>query len=74
MTPSYTEIGEFHAARITGQRIHTRIAFGNAGSKWKWRYDDLDTIFDTDNQGQAKKGYYVEFHDTYDTGWFCLEW
>ncbi|RGS33724.1 leucine-rich repeat domain-containing protein [Bacteroides cellulosilyticus] len=59
---------EFHAGTDNRAKNTYPYCFGNAGSKWKWRYDDLDTIFDTDNQGQAKKGYYVEFHDTYDTG------
>ena len=59
---------EYHAGTDNRAKNTYPYCFGNAGSKWKWRYDDLDTIFDTDNQGQAKKGYYVEFHDTYDTG------
>ena len=59
---------EFHAGTDNRAKNTYPYCFGSAGSKWKWRYDDLDTIFDTDNQGQAKKGYYVEFHDKYDTG------
>ena len=59
---------EFHAGTDNRAKNTYPYNFGNAGSKWKWRYDDLDTIFDTDNQGQAKKGYSVEFHDKYDTG------
>ncbi len=59
---------EFHAGTDNRAKNTYPYCFGNAGSKWKWRYDDLDTIFDTDNQGQAKKGYYVEFHDAYDNG------
>lgn len=59
---------EFHAGTDNRAKNTYPYSFGNGGSKWKWRYDDLDTIFDTDNQGQAKKGYYVEFHDTYDNG------
>lgn len=59
---------EFHAGTDNRAKNTYPYCFGTAGSKWKWRYDDLDTIFDTDNQGQAKKGYYVEFHDRYDTG------
>lgn len=59
---------EFHAGTDNRAKNTYPYCFGNAGSKWKWRYDDLDTIFDTDNQGQPKKGYHVEFHDKYDTG------
>lgn len=33
------------------------------GGKWKWRQDDLDTIFDIDNMGQDTKPYYIEFMD-----------
>ena len=39
-----------------------------AKSKWKFRQDDLDTIFSVINQGLMKKPYWVEFHDTYDDG------
>ena len=39
-----------------------------ANSKWKFRQDDLDTIFTVINQGLMKKPYWVEFHDTYDDG------
>ncbi|NDW13181.1 leucine-rich repeat domain-containing protein [Bacteroides sp. 214] len=42
--------------------------FGTEGAKWKWRQDDLDTILPIDNQGQDKKGYWVEVHDLYDNG------
>lgn len=59
---------EFHAGTDNRAKNTYPYCFGNEGSHWKWRYDDLDTIFDTDNQGQAKKGYFVEFHDTYSTG------
>lgn len=59
---------EFHAGTDNRAKNTYPYCFGTATSKWKWRYDDLDTIFDTDNQGQAKKGYYVEYHDTYSTG------
>lgn len=31
--------------------------------RWKWRQDDLDTIFDTDNRGSDSKPYYIEFED-----------
>lgn len=33
------------------------------GGRWKWRQDDLDTIFDTDNRGSDSKPYYIEFED-----------
>ena len=59
---------EFHAATDNRAKNTYPYCFGNAGSKWKWRGDDFDTIFDIDNQGQAKKGYSVEFHDAYSNG------
>ena len=33
------------------------------GGRFKWRQDDLDTIFDTDNRGSDSKPYYIEFTD-----------
>ncbi len=33
------------------------------GGKWRWRQDDLDTIFDIDNQGNSAKKYSIEFKD-----------
>ena len=39
-----------------------------ANSKWKFRQDDLDTIFTVINQGLMKKPYWVEYHDTYEDG------
>lgn len=39
-----------------------------AKSKWKFRQDDLDTIFTVINQGLMKKPYWVEYHDTYEDG------
>ena len=39
-----------------------------AKSKWKFRQDDLDTIFSVINQGLMKKPYSVEYHDTYEDG------
>ena len=39
-----------------------------AKSKWKFRQDDLDTIFTVINQGLMKKPYSVEYHDTYEDG------
>lgn len=38
-----------------------------SGSRWRWRQDDLDTLFDIDNQGLAVKGYSIEMHDWTDT-------
>lgn len=37
-------------------------------SLWKWRQDDLDTIFKVINQGLMRKPYWVEYHDTYGDG------
>jgi hypothetical protein len=42
--------------------------FCTAGSKWRWRLDDADTIFPIDNQGQDRKPYWCEMHDFYDNG------
>lgn len=42
--------------------------FCTEGSKWRWRLDDADTIFPIDNQGQDRKPYWCEMHDTYDNG------
>lgn len=39
-----------------------------AQSKWKWRQDDVDTIFTVINQDLMKKPYWVEYHDTYADG------
>lgn len=33
------------------------------GGRFKWRQDDLDSIFDTDNRGSDSKPYYIEFTD-----------
>lgn len=38
-----------------------------SGSRWRWRQDDLDTLFDIDNQGLAVKGYSIETHDWTDS-------
>ena len=35
---------------------------------YRWRGDDMDTIWPINNQGQSAKGYWVEIHDTYDNG------
>lgn len=33
------------------------------GGRWKWRQDDLDSLFDIDNSGNDTKPYYIEFED-----------
>ena len=33
------------------------------GGRWKWRQDDLDTLFDIDNMGADTKPYFIEFMD-----------
>lgn len=33
------------------------------GGRWKWRQDDLDTIFDIDNLGHSTKPYFIEYED-----------
>ena len=38
------------------------------GGKWRWRADDLDTIFDINNQGLAAKLYSVLVGDKTETG------
>lgn len=38
------------------------------GGKWRWRADDLDTIFDINNQGLAAKLYSILVGDKTDTG------
>ena len=43
-------------------------SFCQEGSKWRWRLDDADTIFPIDNQGQDRKPYWCEMHDSYDNG------
>lgn len=35
-----------------------------SGGRWKWRQDDLDTIFDIDNSGRDSKPYQIEFEDS----------
>jgi hypothetical protein len=36
---------------------------GSSDSKWMWRQDDLDTLFDIDNYGRATKDASVEYED-----------
>jgi len=41
---------EVHAGTDQRAKNTYPYCFGD-GYKWKWRFDDMDTIFDTDNQG-----------------------
>lgn len=59
---------EMHAGTDNRAKNTYPYSFGGTDSKWKWRFDDLDTIFDTDNEGQPEKGYGVEFHDVTKNG------
>lgn len=61
---------EFNAATDNRAKNTYPYIFGNLsdGYKWRWRGDDMDTIFDITNQGEAKKGYWVEVFDEFDTG------
>lgn len=45
-----------------------KFASLSAGGKWRWRADDLDTIFDINNQGLAAKIYSVLVGDKTETG------
>lgn len=38
----------------------------SSNGRWKWRQDDLDTIFDIDNTGGQTKPYYIEYLDGHD--------
>jgi len=40
----------------------------DAGNRWGWRQDDLDTVLATDNNGRNTKPYYVEHGDTNTSG------
>lgn len=43
--------------------------FGSSiNSRWRWRQDDLDTLFDVDNYGRPTKGTSVEYEDLTDDG------
>lgn len=62
---------EFNAATDNRAKNTYPYIFGNPtdGYLWKWRHDDMDTIWSITNQGLSKKGYYVEVGDVYeDTG------
>lgn len=45
-----------------------KFASLSSGGKWRWRADDLDTIFDINNQGLAAKIYSVLVGDKTETG------
>lgn len=75
--PNYFDINDavFHYNFVeftagTDQRAKNTYpySFCTAGSKWRWRLDDADTIFPIDNQGQDRKPYWCEMHDYYDNG------
>ena len=59
---------EFIAATDNRAKNTYPYCFGNSGSLFKWRQDDLDSILPVTNQGQLRKGYGVEVHDFYDNG------
>lgn len=61
---------EFNAATDNRAKNTYPYIFGNYedGYKWRWRGDDMDTIWPITNQGQSRKGYSVETHDTYEDG------
>ena len=43
-----------------------KMATQASGGRWKWRQDDLDTIFDIDNSGRDTKPYQIEYTDAVD--------
>lgn len=61
---------EFNAATDNRAKNTYPYIFGEYrdGCRWRWRSDDTDTIWPINNQGQSKKGYYVEVGDKYDNG------
>ena len=59
---------EYFAATDNRAKNTYPYSFCLAGSKWRWRQDDLDTLLPIDNQGQDRKPYYCEMHDSYDNG------
>ena len=61
---------EFNAGTDNRTKNTYPYTFGDPelGYLWHWRHDDTDTIWDTTNQGQAKKPYWVEIGDKYDNG------
>jgi hypothetical protein len=56
---------EFNAA--TDNRAKNTYPY-TFGGTFRWRSDDTDTIGPITNQGQSKKGYYVEIGDSYENG------
>lgn len=60
----------FNAATDNRTKNTYPYIFGNLsdGFRWEWRQDDLDTIWPIINQGQSKKGYWVEVGDTFSNG------
>lgn len=61
---------EFNAATDNRAKNTYPQIFGNLtdGYRWQWRQDDMDTIWPITNQGQSKKGYWVEVGDTFSNG------
>ena len=63
---------EFNAATDNLTKNTYPYIFGDPNSAisylWRWRFDDLDTIWSIINQGLSKKGYGVEFGDKYENG------
>lgn len=57
---------EFNAATDNRAKNTYPYNFGTSTSKWRWRGDDMDTIWPITNQGESKKGYWVEIGDKYD--------
>ena len=45
-----------------------KFALLSGGGRWRWRADDLDTIFDINNQGLAAKAYSILVGDQTATG------
>ena len=59
---------EFFAGTDQRAKNTYPYSFCLESSKWKWRLDDADTIMPIDNQGQDRKPYYCEMHDSYSNG------
>jgi len=60
----------FNAATDNRAKNTYPYIFGNLsdGYRWKWRGDDMDTIWPVTNQGLSQKGYGVEVGDRYANG------
>lgn len=39
---------------------HLALSASGAGNRWGWKQDDLDSIFDVDNNGQSTVQYWIE--------------